>query len=56
MLDVAPISIGVACQIGARVELPTATHPIDPEPRRIGWDYGEPITLADNVACQNPPR
>jgi maltose O-acetyltransferase len=27
----------------------TATHPIDPEPRRLGWEYGEPITLADNV-------
>ena len=49
MLDVAPIEIGAACQIATRVQLLTATHPIDPEPRRIGWEYAEPITLADNV-------
>jgi maltose O-acetyltransferase len=49
MLDIAAITIGAACQIATRVQLLTATHPIDPEPRRIGWEYGEPITLADNV-------
>src|SRR3954451_6042089 len=49
MLDVAPIVIGEACQIATRVQLLTATHPIDPEPRRAGWEYGEPIALADNV-------
>jgi maltose O-acetyltransferase len=49
MLDVAPIDIGAACQIAPRVQLLTATHPVDPEPRRVGWEYGEPITLADNV-------
>jgi maltose O-acetyltransferase len=27
----------------------TAAHPVDPEPRRQGWEYGQPITLADNV-------
>jgi acetyltransferase-like isoleucine patch superfamily enzyme len=49
MLDVAAITIGAACQIATRVQLLTATHPIDPEPRRLGWEYGEPITIADNV-------
>ena len=49
MLDVAPITIGAACQIATRVQLLTATHPVDPEPRRLGWEYGRPITLADNV-------
>jgi maltose O-acetyltransferase len=49
MLDVAPITIGAACQIATRVQLLTATHPIDPEPRRLGWEYGAPITIADNV-------
>ena len=49
MLDVAPITIGAACQIATRVQLLTATHPVDPEPRRLGWEYGEPITLAHNV-------
>jgi maltose O-acetyltransferase len=49
MLDVAPIAIGAACQIATRVQLLTATHPIDPEPRRAGWEYAEPITIGDNV-------
>ena len=49
MLDVMPITIGAACQLAPRVQLLTATHPIDPEPRRAGWEYGQPIELADNV-------
>jgi maltose O-acetyltransferase len=49
LLDVAPITIGAACQIATRVQLLTATHPIDPEPRRVGWESAEPITLEDNV-------
>jgi maltose O-acetyltransferase len=32
MLDVAPITIGAACQVATRVQFLTATHPIDPEP------------------------
>lgn len=49
MLDVTPIRIGSACQLATRVQLLTATHPIDPEPRRLGWEYGGPITIGDNV-------
>jgi maltose O-acetyltransferase len=49
MLDVAPITIGAACQIATRVQLLTATHPIDPGPRRAGWEYAEPIVVGDNV-------
>jgi maltose O-acetyltransferase len=49
MLDVMPITIGAACQIGTRVQLLTASHPVDPEPRRRGWEYGQAIILADNV-------
>jgi maltose O-acetyltransferase len=49
MLDVAPIRIGAACQLAPHVQLLTAAHPIDPGPRRAGWEYGRPITLADNV-------
>jgi maltose O-acetyltransferase len=49
MLDVAEIRIGAACQLAPRVQLLTATHPIDPEPRRIGWESAEPITIGDNV-------
>src|SRR5215204_7538632 len=49
MLDVAPVTIGAACQIATRVQFLTATHPVDPEPRRIGWESGEPIVVGDNV-------
>ena len=49
LLDVAPIRIGAACQLATRVQLLTATHPIDPGPRRIGWESAEPIELGDNV-------
>ncbi len=49
MLDVAPITIGAACQIATCVQLLTATHPVDPGPRRAGWESGAPITLGDNV-------
>ncbi len=48
-LDVAPIRIGAACQIATGVQLVTPTHPIDPEPRRLGWEAAEPITIGDNV-------
>jgi maltose O-acetyltransferase len=49
MLDVAPIRIGATCQIATGVQLLTPTHPIDPEPRRQGWEAAEPITIGDNV-------
>jgi maltose O-acetyltransferase len=49
MLDVAPITIGAACQIATRVQFLTATHPIDAEPRRLGWESAEPIVVGDNV-------
>ena len=49
MLDVAPIRIGETCQIATKVQLLTATHPVDPEPRRLGWESAEPITIGDNV-------
>jgi maltose O-acetyltransferase len=49
MLDIAPIAIGTTCWLATQVQLLAATHPIDPIPRRDGWEYGKPITLADNV-------
>lgn len=49
MLDVVPIRIGEACQLAAGVQLLAATHPVEPGPRRDGWEYGEPIALGDNV-------
>jgi maltose O-acetyltransferase len=49
MLDVAPIRIGADCQLASRVQLLAATHPIDVEARRRGWELGKPITIGDNV-------
>jgi maltose O-acetyltransferase len=49
MLDVAPIRIGAACQVGTGVHIVTATHPVEPEPRRLGWESAEPIMIGDNV-------
>lgn len=49
VLDVAPVTIGARCQLAPRVQLLTATHPVDPEPRRAGWESGEPIVIGDNV-------
>ena len=49
MLDVAPVTIGAACQVATRVQFITATHPIDPGPRRIGWESAKPIVIGDNV-------
>ena len=45
----APIRIGADCQIGPGVQLLTATHPVEPGPRRAKVEGSEPITLEDNV-------
>jgi maltose O-acetyltransferase len=49
ILDVVPVRIGAACQIATNVQLLAATHPVEPAPRREAWEYGEPITIGDNV-------
>ncbi len=48
-LDCAPIRIGADAQIGPNVQLLTATHPLEPGPRRDKWEGAQPITLGDNV-------
>ena len=49
MLDTAPITVGDECHIAANVQLVGATHPIDPGPRRAGWEYARPVAVADGV-------
>jgi maltose O-acetyltransferase len=49
VLDPAPVSIGADCQIATRVQLLTATHPVDPEARRAKWESAAPIVIGDNV-------
>jgi maltose O-acetyltransferase len=49
LLDVATITIGDDVQIGPNVQLLTATHPLDADPRRNKWEAAEPIAIGDNV-------
>ena len=49
LLDVATISIGDDVQIGPNVQLLTATHPLEPGPRRDKWEAAEPSVIGDNV-------
>jgi maltose O-acetyltransferase len=48
-LDVAPIVIGDDVQLGPNVQLLTATHPLEPGPRRDKWESARPITIGNNV-------
>lgn len=49
LLDVGRITIGDDVQFGPNVQLLTATHPVQPGPRRDTWEAAEPITIGDNV-------
>jgi maltose O-acetyltransferase len=49
MLDGAAISIGDECLLASGVQLITATHPIDPVPRREAWEQALPVTIGDGV-------
>ena len=49
MLDGAPITIGDECLFAAGVQLITATHPIEPGPRRNAIEQALPVTIADGV-------
>lgn len=49
LLDVATITIGDDVQVGPYVQLLTATHPTEPEPRRAKWEGSKPITIGHNV-------
>jgi maltose O-acetyltransferase len=48
-LDVAPIAIGDDCQLGPNVQLLTAYHPTEPEPRRQKLEAAAPIVIGDNA-------
>ncbi|MDO4570247.1 MAG: sugar O-acetyltransferase [Planctomycetia bacterium] len=49
MLDVCPIRIGKSVWLGPRVSLFAAGHPLDPELRASGQEFGKPITIEDGV-------
>lgn len=48
-LDVARITIGDDVQIGPRVQLLTATHPLDARARREKWESAASIAIGHNV-------
>jgi maltose O-acetyltransferase len=48
-LDVAPITVGADVQMGPNVQLLTATHPVEAEPRRAKWESAKPIVIGDNA-------
>jgi maltose O-acetyltransferase len=48
-LDVVRVTIGDDVQVGPNVQLLTATHPTEPEPRRAKWEFGRPIVIGNNV-------
>lgn len=49
ILDVAKVTIGKNVQIAPNVSIYTAGHPIHPDTRNTGYEYGIPITIGDNV-------
>lgn len=49
LLDGAPITVGDEVLLASGVQLITATHPIDPVPRRAAIEQALPITLEDGV-------
>ena len=49
VLDVGKVKIGANAQIAPNVSIYTAGHPIHPESRNSGYEYGIEITIGDNV-------
>ncbi|MEQ8197220.1 MAG: sugar O-acetyltransferase [Clostridiaceae bacterium] len=49
MLDVGKIIIGNNLQFAPNVSLYTAGHPLHPDSRNSGYEYGISITIGDNV-------
>jgi maltose O-acetyltransferase len=49
LLDVAPITFGDNVMLGPGVQILTAGHPLDPEERNSGLEWGRAIDVGDNV-------
>lgn len=48
ILDVAPVEIGDNFMAATKVQLLTATHPLDPTERNSGKEYAKPIKIGHN--------
>lgn len=49
VLDVGKVTIGDNAQIAPNVSIYTAGHPVHPDSRNSGYEYGIDITIGDNV-------
>lgn len=49
ILDVGKVTIGDNAQIAPNVSIYTAGHPIHPDSRNSGYEYGIPISIGNNV-------
>lgn len=49
ILDVAPVKIGKNCMFAPKVQIYTATHPIDHKERGALLEYGKTVTIGDDV-------
>lgn len=49
ILDVCPVTIGAAAQLGPGVQLLAADHPRDPGERRSGLENGAPVAVGENA-------
>ena len=49
MLDVGKITIGKNVMFAPNVSIYTAGHPVHPDSRNSGYEYGMPVTIGDNV-------
>lgn len=49
LLDVCKITIGHHCLLGPNVHIYTAGHPLNPEERQTGIEFGKPVTIGHHV-------
>ena len=49
ILDVGKVVIGKNAQIAPNVSIYTAGHPVHPDSRNTGYEYGIGVTIGDNV-------
>ena len=49
LLDCAKIQIGSHVMFGPNVVIAAATHPLLPEQRNSGFEFGRPVTIGNNV-------
>lgn len=49
ILDCSPVTIGDNVMFGPNVSLFAAGHPVHPQPRTAGWEYGRPIAIGSRV-------